>query len=353
MVSSDSSSELQISTADLDTPIQSTEFFRSLVENGSDAIVSIDQNSSILYANQSVERVFGYRPEELIGEKLTVLIPDRYHDAHFKSVDDYLESGERSIDWNGIELPGEHKNGHEVQLSITFEEHSYDGQQVFSGIMRDVTAQVERADQLERQNERLERFASIVSHDLREPLQTARATLAVAQAGNEEALDELDEVFDRMDALIGDVLTLAKQGQTVGEPQEVALQDIVEDSWSIVGTEAATLETTPTLSTVDADPERLRTVFENLFRNAIEHGGENLTVRVGTLSDTAGFYIEDDGSGFEDSATETLFDYGYSTKKENTGFGLSIVEDIVRAHGWSLTAMTGADGGARFEVETQ
>jgi two-component system sensor kinase FixL len=353
MASSNPPSDLGVSTGDLDAPIQNTEFFRSLVENGSDAIISIDENSTILYANKSVERVFGYEPEELIGEKLTVLMPERFQADHFESIDRYLDTGERELDWNNIELPAEHKDGHEVPLSITFEEHSYEGDRVFSGIMRDISERVEREEKLERQNERLERFASIVSHDLRDPLQTARATLAVAQAGDEEALDELEGVFDRMEELIEDVLTLAKQGQTVGETEPVDPGAAVEDAWSIAGTEAATVEIEDGLSTVSADPERLRTLFENLIRNAIEHGGAEVTVRVGTLERTDGFYFEDDGKGFDDADHDSLFEYGYSTDADNTGFGLSIVEDIVRAHGWTVQATTGADGGARFEVDTR
>ncbi|SDJ36049.1 PAS domain S-box-containing protein [Halovenus aranensis] len=352
MASSNSSGERGLSTGDLDAPIQNTEFFRSLVENGSDAIISIDENSTILYANRSVKRVFGYEPEELVGEKLTVLMPDRFQNEHFSAVEAYLETGERSLDWNNIELPAQHSDGHEVPLSITFEEHSYEGERIFSGIMRDITERVEYEQSLQRQNERLEEFASIVSHDLRNPLQTARATLAVAKAGDEAALEELDTIFDRMDELIEDVLSLAKQGQTVGETEPVELESAVQEAWSIAGTDEASLQTEDRLPTVSTDPERLKTLFENLIRNAIEHAGPAVTIRVGGLGET-GFYLEDDGPGFEDADPERLFEHGYSTDTTNTGLGLSIVDDIVHAHSWTIEATTGAAGGARFEVETQ
>jgi two-component system sensor kinase FixL len=344
--------QFDVSTAELDAVVQDTEFFRSLVENGSDAIVSIDASSTIIYANQSVERIFGYDPEELIGEKLTVLMPGRFHGEHFDAFDRYLDTGERSLDWNAVELPAEHRDGHEIPLSITFEEHSYEGKRVFSGIVRDISDRVEREARLERQNERLERFASIVSHDLRNPLQTARATLAVARAGETEALEELDGVFDRMEALIGDVLTLAKQGRDVGETAPVDLGSVVESAWSTAGTRAATLDVADDLPALSADRERLRALLENLLRNAVEHAGEDVTVRVGTLEQGAGFYLEDDGPGFGDADTDMLFEYGYTTDESGTGFGLSIVDEVARAHGWTVVATTGGDGGARFEVET-
>lgn len=349
MASSGGSDEFDVSTAELDALVQDAEFFRSLVENGSDAIVSVDEDSTIVYANQSVERVFGYTPEELIGEKLTIIMPDRFHADHFEALNQYLDTGERGLDWNNVELPAEHSDGHEIPLSITFEEHSYEGRRLFSGIMRDITDRVERERQLEQQNERLERFASVVSHDLRDPLQTARATLAVARAGDEEALDELVDIFDRMDELIGDVLTLAKEGRAVGETEPVALDGVVADAWSTIGADTASLDVAESLPTVSADPERLRTLFENLFHNSVAHGGPSVTVTVGPLND--GFFVADNGSGFEDADIEALFDYGYTTDEDGTGFGLSIVDEIARAHGWTVTVTTGEAGGARFEIE--
>src|SRR6056297_2392479 len=149
MAASGPSDDQRISTTELDALVQDTEFFRSLVENGSDAIVSIDENSTILYANQSVERVFGYEPEEMVGEKLTMIMPERFQSAHFGAVDRYLDTGERELDWNAIELPAEHKDGHEVPLSITFEEHAYEGERVFSGIMRDISERKAYEDTLE------------------------------------------------------------------------------------------------------------------------------------------------------------------------------------------------------------
>jgi PAS domain S-box-containing protein len=344
-----SSEDMGGSTPELDSLVRDTDFFRSLVENGSDAIVSIDKDSTVLYANQAVDRVFGYQPDELVGEQLTVLMPDRFHDQHFSAVEQYLETGERQLDWNSIRLPARHKDGHEVTLSITFEEHTYEGKRIFSGIMRDITEEVEQQKELERQNERLEQFASLVSHDLRDPLQTAKATTAVAQAGDEEALEELEDIHDRMDALIEDVLTLAKQGQAVGETESVPLSTVAEEAWSTADSEDATLELSDSLPVVSADHERLRALFENLFRNAIEHGSSSVTVTVGELDD-GGFYVADDGPGFDDADTDELFTYGYTTNEGGTGFGLSIVAEIAEAHGWDVTATD--DDGARFEVRT-
>ncbi len=114
-------------------------FFKVLVSNSSDAIVSINEDSEVVFANDSVKRVLGYEPEELVGEPLTKIMPEQFHGRHHRAIEAYKDTGERNIDWNDIEFPGLHKDGSEVPLSITFEEHEYKGQRVFSGIMRDIT----------------------------------------------------------------------------------------------------------------------------------------------------------------------------------------------------------------------
>lgn len=345
---SSADSEVFDESGNVEPGLLDKDFFEVLVQNGSDAIVSINERSQILFANRSVERVFGYEPEELIGEPLTKIMPERFHEAHFEAVDKYLETGVRNLDWQNIELPAQHKDGHEVQLSITFEEHHYEGERVFSGIMRDVTERVERERELERQNEQLEKFASIVSHDLRDPLQTAKANIAIleSQYEDEPLLDELDDVMDRMDELIGDVLTLAKQGKSIGETSAVSLQSVAGGAWKTAGSDRAVLSVDDDLGQIQADRERLETLLQNLIRNAIEHAGDEVTVSIGSISD--GFYVEDNGPGFPTDDPQKLFEYGYTTNETGTGFGLSIVEQIADAHGWTVEAVNG-ERGARFE----
>jgi signal transduction histidine kinase len=89
-------------------------------------------------------------------------------------------------------------------------------------------------------------------------------------------------------------------------------------------------------------------LLENLFRNALDHGGKDVTVTVGILE--RGFYVEDDGSGISADPPTDIFESGYSTTSEGTGFGLAIVADIVEAHGWEIHVTSGESGGARFEV---
>jgi signal transduction histidine kinase len=140
---------------------------------------------------------------------------------------------------------------------------------------------------------------------------------------------------------------LAREGKEVTDAQPVDLATIVNGCWENVETNQASLITTIDRS-VWADRSRLKQVFENLFRNAVEHGRADVTVTIGGLND--GFYIEDDGPGIPSDERDAVFEAGYSQSTDGTGFGLSIVEQIVTAHDWNIRVTDGADGGARFEI---
>jgi signal transduction histidine kinase len=157
-----------------------------------------------------------------------------------------------------------------------------------------------------------------------------------------------------MEQLIDDLLSLARQGETVDETALVDIAGTAEEAWSTVDTAEASIDLADgSHRMVDADEGRLRELLENLFANAVEHGGRDVAVTVGGLAE--GFYVEDDGDGFDEGAGEDLFEPGFTTADEGTGFGLSIVRQIAEAHGWEVAVTGGETGGARFEftgVET-
>jgi PAS domain S-box-containing protein len=203
-------------------------------------------------------------------------------------------------------------------------------------------------EQLQRQNERLDEFASIVSHDLLNPLSVADGRLELAREECEsDHLDGVERAHERMRTLIDDLLTLAQEGDTATDPTSVDLTTIAEECWRNVETADATL-VVDTDRTVRADGSRLKQLFENLVRNAVEHGGEDVTVTIGELDD--GFYVEDDGPGIPEADRAEVFDAGYTTSADGTGFGLRIVEQVAKAHGWEIRLSEGVDGGARFTI---
>lgn len=205
-------------------------------------------------------------------------------------------------------------------------------------------------DALERQNERLERLAQVVSHDVRNPVTVAAGEVElVRETGDRSRLDRVSDALERIEHIIDDTLAMAHNGRTVQADDQrwLHLADLAEESWDGVETAEATLVVEDDL-TFYGDGSRVRDVLENLFRNAVVHAGDDVTVRVGPLSDGNGFFVADDGPGMPND--RPVFRAGYSTAEEGTGLGLTIVEEIVRAHGWDVEVTESSSGGLRFVV---
>ncbi|WP_123619277.1 ATP-binding protein [Halorubrum sp. CSM-61] len=224
---------------------------------------------------------------------------------------------------------------------------------VFVRIERERQLRV-REREIARERDRLEEFASLVSHDLRSPLNVAAGNLELVRdrlRSEHEDLTEIDTVassLDRMEALVEDMLTLARQGAAIDETEPVSLADLAAECWDGVDTAAAEIAVGDDLR-FRADRSRLRQAVENLFANAIAHAGDSVRVGVGALPDGDGFYVEDDGPGIPDDRRQEVFDAGVSTDPAGTGFGLKIVAEVADAHGWTLDLADAAEGGARFE----
>ncbi len=202
--------------------------------------------------------------------------------------------------------------------------------------------------QLERQNDRLEQFTRVVSHDLKNPLNLATAGVELARSENDVShLDDAAAGLERMETLITDLLTIAREGREVQETEATPLSSLARTCWSRVASPDATLQV-DTDRTIRADPGRLEQLLENLLGNAVRHGGPDVTVTIDCLAD--GFYVADDGPGISPDDRDEVFDTGYSTSADGTGFGLNIVREIVEAHGWRIDLIESDDGGARFEI---
>lgn len=209
---------------------------------------------------------------------------------------------------------------------------------------------VYRERELERKNERLADFAGVVAHDVRNPLNIASARLdLVREECESEHLDSVADAHERIGALVEDVLTWARGSGALERMEVVELAGVAESCWEGVDAPGATLVVEEDLA-VEADLGRLRRVFENLFRNSVEQGGPEVTIRVGPLSDGDGFYVEDDGPGIPAEDREVVFEPGFTTNSSGTGFGLPIVREIVAGHGWTVDVAESEAGGARFEI---
>jgi len=262
------------------------------------------------------------------------------------------------------------------------------------GVSREITERRKAQERLETVNERLEQFVSVVSHDLRNPLTVARGRVEHERARRDsDHLAATERALARMESLIDDLLTLARVGDDIQRTDHLRLSSVARSCWDDVPTDGATLTVEDDLRFEGADG-RVRQLFENLFRNAVEHGSTSarsqaredavehgstsnrtqsddavehgstdettaddtdsdaspVRVRVGTLPSDDGFFVADDGPGIPEDEQDTVFESGYTTRASGTGFGLTIVEDVAQAHGWTVDVCTAGSGGARFEV---
>jgi signal transduction histidine kinase len=203
-----------------------------------------------------------------------------------------------------------------------------------------------RRREAERRSERLEEFAGTVAHDLQNPVHVAAGHLELArEESDSDHLDEVASAVDRMEAMIDRTLALARSGRVISDTEPVDLAATVDRCWDNVDTADATVSVEAT-ATLLADPDRLAHLFENLFRNAVDHAGDDVAVRVGTLD--GGFYVADDGPGIPEAERETLL--SADRVDTDSGFGLLIVGRIADAHGWAVAVTDSGAGGARFEV---
>ena len=220
-------------------------------------------------------------------------------------------------------------------------------------VLREIT-------ELKQTNRRLDQFAAMVSHDLRTPLNHATNQINRLEGGrSDDSIEAVRESLEQMETITDGMLTLARAGEDVDTTDECSVAELAEEVWETLQTDGAALDSRAGDTTIEADQVRLFQLFENLFRNAIEHNEPPLTVRVGTLPESdglvdgptrVGFFIEDDGSGIPENDWDAIFEHGYTTNDDGTGYGLSVVRQIVDAHGWEIQVTDGTDGGARFEI---
>lgn len=302
----------------------------TVVEAMQGAVIVLDDEDRVVDANPAGRRLLDTPADDIVGQSVDDVAPPALAAV-------CRDDGPVTLSLSG----GTGERVYDVERSSL----AGGGRVVF---LTDVTEQRRQADQLERQNERLERFASVLSHDLRNPLNVAQGyvDLIDQDAADDEYVDRVESALDRMDTLIDDTLALAREGSAVTDPENVDIAAVAEAAWETVPTDGATLELAIDRS-VAADRGRLVRLFENLFRNSVEHRqSDELTVRVdGTPS---GFAIVDDGPGIPESEREAVLEQGYTTNEGGTGMGLAIVAEIARAHGWTVEVGESESGGTRI-----
>ena len=401
---------------------------RMVVEEMPDAVVIFDRGGQVIEWNRAAQSLFGVE-DPSIGMPAASFFGSVSSDVRSRLLPDNQTNLQITI--QGDERPRQFSVS---KFAIVAGKTSF-GRVV---VLRDITELKRREEQLLAQNERLEEFTDIVSHDLQSPLMQIRSSAQEASStGDVTHVDRVIGATDRIDELVTNLLKLARTGRQLDTEESVNLDEVAETAWSHVWSPSGEL-VTETNRTAVGDPSRIQQLFENMFRNAVEHSppdGDAQTVRnpvdqrdsvrtetgsiglnradmskrnttsgdhtadatvkethrkefedsesairetmndadhsstrsvpqgsdpdsgksaadikitVGPLRD--GFYIQDDGAGIPPEQHDQIFEKGYTNASSGTGIGLSIVRQIVDAHGWSIRVTGGTDGGARFEI---
>lgn len=305
-----------------------------------------DLDHSFLLMNQEARNVLGIAPDEDVVGKPTAELVSADTARQFKANDRLAMEARNPVTIEEEIQTREGARTYLTRITPLFD----DAGDLYAtcGVATDITDRKQRERQIESQKSRLEGFTSILSRDLREPLTVARERTELAQSEcDSDHIDAVADALERSEVLIEDLLTLAGNGGAVNEVESIDLGRVATDTWASVATAEATV-VTETERTIRGDRGRVRRLLEKLFGNAIEHGGDGVTVTVGDLND--GFYVSDDGPGIPADTREQLFAPTCSTRDGNAQLGLQIVRGIVESHGWDITVTESEAGGARFEI---
>jgi PAS domain S-box-containing protein len=370
--------------------------FRVLFEQFTQPTVEVeyeDEEPIVRRVNPAFEEVFGYPAEEVVGESLDEYIVPDDHETEAEQINSRVREGARLAAEPVTRRTADGTRAFLLQNAV------YPNGSGGFAIYMDITDRRERERLLEERTDRLDELVSVISHDLRNPLSVVAGHLEMARDGTDSHhVERALGAAERSQNIVGDLLTLAHEEDRVTDPSPVALDDIARNCWRDVTTGTAALAVEAG-GTVRADRSRLRQLLENLIRNAVEHGstsppsqaredagsenasepsvahapedavehsstsppsqaredavehgGEAVEITVGNLEDDEGFYVADDGPGIPEADREKVFESGFSTSEEGTGFGLAIVNEIAAGHGWEIRAAESEAGGACFKI---
>lgn len=322
---------------------QSRARWRALFENSPDAIAVHDGNGDIIEVNEQIVENTGYSREKLCSMNVAEFEVGHTRDE-LQEFWSNLDADER------IKLEGEHrrKDGSTFPVEVWATKMEPEDEAQFIAHSRDITERKEYERELKRERERLEKIIDVVSHDLKTPLNVVEGHLHVLQDEySSEHLDAVEPALERCKKLVEELSVFAHVGDQVREFDSVDLAEAVSDCWKTIVTKDTTLNI-ETDQVIRSDRDRLRHLLENIMKNAVEHGGPDVTVTVGDLED--GFYIEDDGTGIQADVREHMFDSGVSTTEHGTGLGLAIAKQVAEAHDWDINVIESSTDGARFEI---
>ncbi|WP_192498487.1 PAS domain S-box protein [Halorussus halophilus] len=331
------------------------ERYERIVETVNDGIFVVNEDDVFTLVNEAYTKLVGYDREAILDSNISLVLEEAAKSTdeiqHELLTEDSNVGTTEDSDVGTYEGTLKSASGERIEVEATFallpaeQGDSYDR----VGVVRDVSERNEREQRLERQNERLDSFASMLAHELRNP--TAIGQIYAKQLPEEaspEAVEYVTEAFDRIEDMVDVMLVVARGHEAVSTGTTVQLADASQAAWEEVDAPDATLELELD-GEIEADETYIQHLFRNLFENSVEHGSESVTITVGELP--TGFYVADDGTGISSEHRNAVFEPGFTTAagQGGTGLGLAFVRELTEVYEWTCTVTESTSGGARFE----
>jgi len=357
---------------------QAEEKFRLAVEASPSGMLLVNDQGRVVLVNAHLEELFGYRREELIGERIEIFVPERFVKAHPAMWKKYFEAPERRMLGHGRELFGRRKDDSEFPVEIGLNPIQTQGGVLVLANVVDISARLAAEEQTRRSREQVEllsrvsllgEMAASLAHELNQPLAAIMNNASAAMEYIKQdrlSVKQLKEILTDMMGdgrrafnIVRDVRSAIKKGTAIRG--RINLNDVVKSVAHMLQPDATAnfckveMSLAPDLPVIEGDPTQIQQVLINLVRNAFDAMGDVPAncriVEITTNSNadsTISVAVHDHGSGIAETARERLFEHFFTTKKEGLGMGLAIVRSIVEAHGGTIAAENAPGGGARF-----
>jgi PAS domain S-box-containing protein len=340
-----------------------------------DGLITINQTGAIQSFNPAAERIFGYRPEEVMGQNIKILMPDPYHTAHDGYLKNYMTTGEKKVIGIGREVSAKRKDGRIFPMELGINEMKVTGTRMFVGTIRDISTRKNAEHQIQqhmtalrRSNQELDDFAYIASHDLKEPLRGLSNNARFLQEdlashldpAVAKRLDRMTYLCERMEKLVNDLLYFSRLGRQELAVQESNLNNTINDIELMMETTLqennAKIQILETLPTIVCDLPRITEVFRNLITNAVKYNNKpEKRIEIGStvMDDERVFYVRDNGIGIPEQFYTDIFRIFKRLNNEEddvkgTGVGLTFVKKIIERHGGRIWLESEINKGTAF-----
>ena len=327
----------------------------TIVKALGDPVYVCDSDPKFTYVNDAFADLTGYTKDELMNSHPHLLKSHESQKRVREAIREILSDD--GPEDKTVEVEIKTKGGDvivcEDHIGVLRQDGLYNGA---AGVLRDISTRKKQREQVRQQKEQLEQFVSILTHDIRNPLNIIEGySQQVKTEKNASQVMKIERAAGRMRALIDDTLALYNESGAAEDLVSIPISKIADRAWQSVETADADLHIRHKF-TIECSPDRMCRMFENLYRNAIEHNDESVTIEVGeysaigtsTRSNCGGFYVADNGTGIDPDDREKVFEYGETSSQDGTGLGLPIVKRVADAHGWDIKIMDSSTGGAKF-----